>query len=127
MKMFDLEEDVVISLKPANDSINQSDSQVPEKSINWTEVYAKLPLDGSTQDKERRKAMFRQFDSNGNGHLSLAEVEKGIRDVLAIDDAVFDAKPAITRAFNSAKDATHGLSQVGADKVELAELRVFLS
>ena len=113
--MFDLEEDVVISLKPANDSINQSDSQVPEKSINWTEVYAKLPLDGSTQDKERRKAMFRQFDSNGNGHLSLAEVEKGIRDVLAIDDAVFDAKPAITRAFNSAKDATHGLSQVGAD------------
>ena len=102
-------------MKPANDSIDQSSSQVPEKSINWTEVYAKLPLDGSTQDKERRKAMFRQFDSNGNGHLSLAEVEKGIRDVLAIDDAVFDAKPAITRAFNSAKDATHGLSQVGAD------------
>jgi len=88
--------------------------QKQEESIDWSEIHAKLPLDESTQDKERRKALFRQFDPNGNGYLSLAEIEKGIRDVLAID-ALFDAKPAIIRAFNSAKNATHGLSKVGAD------------
>ena len=71
-------------------------------------------MDGTSEDKERRKAMFRQFDPNGNGYLSLAEIEKGVRDVLAIDE-MFDAKPAIIRAFNSAKNATQGLSTVGAD------------
>ena len=35
---------------------------------------------------------------NGNGYLSLAEIDKGIRDTLK-SDALFDAKPAIMRAF----------------------------
>ena len=38
------------------------------------------------------------MDVNGNGYLSLAEVDKGLRDVLALDE-VFDCKPAIMRAF----------------------------
>ena len=38
--------------------------------------------------------MFKLFDPNGNGYLSLAEVDKGIRDILRIDE-MFDAKPAI--------------------------------
>jgi hypothetical protein len=38
--------------------------------------------------------MFKMFDPNNNGYLSLAEVDKGIRDVLCIDE-MFDAKPAI--------------------------------
>ncbi len=42
--------------------------------------------------------MFSQFDPNGNGLLSLAEVDKGIRDVLKLD-SVFDCKPVIMRAF----------------------------
>jgi hypothetical protein len=29
--------------------------------------------------------MFKLFDPNSNGYLSLAEVDKGIRDVLCID------------------------------------------
>jgi len=47
--------------------------------------------------------MFDEFDPNGNGLLSLAEVDKGIIDVLNIK-AFFDAKPAIIRAFNYAKN-----------------------
>ena len=35
---------------------------------------------------------------NGNGFLSLAEVDKGVRDALK-SDTLFDAKPAIMRAF----------------------------
>jgi len=58
-------------------------------------------------DKKKRAAMFRQFDPNGNGYLSLAEIDKGIRDVLECE-SMFDAKPAIIRAFQSAKDAVKG-------------------
>tara|TARA_B110000285_G_C14641266_1_gene387714 strand:- start:276 stop:422 length:147 start_codon:yes stop_codon:yes gene_type:complete len=43
------------------------------------------------------------MDVNGNGYLSLAEVDKGMRDVL-VSDQLFDAKPAIMRAFQYAKD-----------------------
>jgi hypothetical protein len=42
--------------------------------------------------------MFNLFDPNSNGYISLAEVDKGIRDILAID-SIFNAKPAIMRAF----------------------------
>jgi hypothetical protein len=34
------------------------------------------------------------LDNNGNGLLSLAEVDKGIRDVLGCD-VLFDCKPVI--------------------------------
>lgn len=40
---------------------------------------------------------------NGNGYLSLAEFDKGVRDILKIDH-IFECKPVILRAFNKAKD-----------------------
>jgi hypothetical protein len=48
--------------------------------------------------------MFIAFDPNANGYLSLAEVDKGVRDVLECEE-LFDAKPAIMRAFQAAKIA----------------------
>ena len=42
--------------------------------------------------------MFSDFDPNGNGYLSLAEIDKGIRDVL-FSDSIFDCKKPIMRAF----------------------------
>jgi len=52
---------------------------------------------GNTQtDKKKREIMFKQFDPNGNGMLSLAEIDKGVRDILKCDH-MFDAKPAIIR------------------------------
>ena len=42
--------------------------------------------------------MFSRFDPNGNGYLSLGEIDKGIRDVLC-SDSVFDCKKPIMRAF----------------------------
>jgi len=70
-------------------------------------------MEKNPADKERRKAMFKQFDPNGNGYLSLAEIDKGIRDVLNCD-SMFDAKPAIMRAFQSAKNC---IKSKGKDKV----------
>jgi len=94
-------------------------------SINWTEINGKLPTAKTNEAKAQRKEMFNQFD-NGNGVLSLAEVDKAIRDVLKIDE-VFDAKPAIMRAFQIAKNKTKSKrGDLGDDYIEFREFRFFL-
>jgi len=72
-----------------------------------------------------RRDMFKQFDPNGNGYLSLAEVDKGIREVLAVDE-LFDCKPAMHRAFHYAKNVSQGKDKHGPDYIEFREFRVFL-
>ena len=47
-------------------------------------IHEKLPLKKNEEDFKKRKHMFSEFDVNGNGYLSLAEVDKGITDVLGI-------------------------------------------
>ena len=74
-------------------------------SINWEEISAKLPSGKTPELKQKRKELFQRFDPNGNGYLSLAEVDKGVRDVLELD-GVFNCKPAIMRAFQAAKGKT---------------------
>lgn len=94
--------------------------------VNWTELNAKLPTGKSNEEKARRKQMFRDFDPNGNGVLSLAEVDKAVRDVLGVDD-LFDAKPAIMRAFQIAKDSQKSKrGEMGDDYIELKEFKFFL-
>jgi len=83
--------------------------------INWPEVTAKLPSGRSDEEKAKRKELFKQFDPNGNGYLSLAEVDKGVRDVLGLDD-VFNCKPAVMRAFQASKGiqpTIHPISEWG--------------
>ena len=48
-----------------------------------------------------------------------------MRDVLE-SDALFDAKPAIMRAFQASKDAVTTKSKLGADFVERSEFRLLL-
>ena len=95
--------------------------------IDWQEITAKLPSGRSDEEKEIRKELFDNFDPNGNGIISLAEVDRGIRDVLGIDE-IFNAKPAIMRAFQIAKDATESRRSdgVGDDYIEFREFRFFL-
>jgi Ca2+-binding EF-hand superfamily protein len=70
--------------------------------INWEEINEKLPFERTDDAKEKRRELFKQFDPNGNGYLSLAEVDKGMRDVLALEQ-LFDCKPAVNRSFHFAK------------------------
>jgi len=96
--------------------------------IDWAAISAKLPSDKNDGgQKAKRKELFSGFDPNGNGVLSLSEVEKGIRDVLQLDE-VFDAKPAIIRAFQIAKNVTKSKRSdgVGDDYIEFKEFRFFL-
>lgn len=94
--------------------------------IDWVAINAKLPHKKTAEEKAARKMMFQQFDPNGNGILSLAEVDKAMRDVLNMGE-LFDAKPAIMRAFQIAKNCTKSSrGKQGDDYIEFREFRYFL-
>jgi hypothetical protein len=78
----------------------------------YESLSAKLPVGGSEEDRQKRRALFNSFDPNGNGYLSLAEVDLGVRKALD-SDALFDAKPAIMRAFQVRQKSSGGGRGVG--------------
>ena len=47
-------------------------------------MAARMPTGRDKASHKKRRKLFKDIDVNGNGILSLAEVDKGIRDVLAI-------------------------------------------
>lgn len=98
---------------------------VEASEINWEEINEKLPYKRTEEQLEKRRELFKQFDPNGNGYLSLAETDKGIRDVLACDE-LFDCKQAVNRAFHFAKNASQGEDKYGPDFLEFREFRLFL-
>jgi len=93
--------------------------------INWHYVNSKLPFERTPADQAKRHALFSSIDNNGNGFLSLAEVDKGIRDNMQLD-AVFDCKPVIMRAFQAAKNVGGDTSGLGVDYIERKEFRMLL-
>eukprot|EP00088_Acartia_fossae_P000032 TRINITY_DN10009_c0_g1_i1.p1 TRINITY_DN10009_c0_g1~~TRINITY_DN10009_c0_g1_i1.p1 ORF type:complete len:243 (-),score=68.67 TRINITY_DN10009_c0_g1_i1:75-773(-) len=93
-------------------------------SIDWESINASLPFEKNEDEYEQRKALWDGIDVNGNGFLSLAEISKGIRDVIGVDE-LFDCTPAINRAFHYSKNRTEGGEQ-GFDYIEFREFRLFL-
>ena len=89
------------------------------------DLATKLPTEKTSESIAARRKMFSAFDPNGNGYLSLAEVDKGVQDVLG-SSALFDAKPVIMRAFQAAKGAVDTKSKLGADFVEKSEFFLLL-
>eukprot|EP00665_Eupelagonemidae_sp_cell47_P002141 gene2142-689_t len=85
--------------------------------IDWAAITAKLPGTLSPEHKALRKEYWAKLDFNGNGYLSLAEIDKGMRDVLQIS-AIYSAKPVMMRAFHAAKGAVATKSRLGPDYVE---------
>jgi Ca2+-binding EF-hand superfamily protein len=96
--------------------------------IDWSAIRAKMPMEKTPEQNAKRAELFKAFDPNGNGYLSLAEVDKGCRDVLGLYE-VFDAKPVIMRAFQAAKGVNDKRNKKGAhgpDYVERCEFRLLL-
>ena len=50
--------------------------QITMADIDWESINAKLPFQRTDEEKAKRRELFKQFDPNGNGYLSLAEVSK---------------------------------------------------
>eukprot|EP00670_Eutreptiella_braarudii_P007008 CAMPEP_0174286784 /NCGR_PEP_ID=MMETSP0809-20121228/12998_1 /TAXON_ID=73025 ORGANISM="Eutreptiella gymnastica-like, Strain CCMP1594" /NCGR_SAMPLE_ID=MMETSP0809 /ASSEMBLY_ACC=CAM_ASM_000658 /LENGTH=441 /DNA_ID=CAMNT_0015382983 /DNA_START=114 /DNA_END=1439 /DNA_ORIENTATION=+ len=94
--------------------------------IDWGLIAERLPYGRSQVEKDRRKELFNLIDVNGNGYISLAETDKGLRDILKLEE-VFDCKPAIMRAFQAAKDVhKESKARLGADFVTKCEFRILL-
>merc|ERR1712203_119257 len=108
---------VILTLNTPN---NQTNMSVP-----WETINEKLPFQRKKEAYEKRKSLWTQFDVNGNGFLSLAEVTKGIRDVIAVDE-LFDAIPAINRSFHHVKNVSKTPNEHGPDFIEFREFRLFL-
>lgn len=98
------------------------------RGVDWGEIARLLPI--SKTDPEQIKArskLWRGFDNNGNGYVSLAETQKGLRDVIK-SEALLEAKPAIMRAFQFAKDSVPGKKndKYADDYIQKSEFRTFL-
>lgn len=88
-------------------------------------INDKLPSGNAPADLEKTNYYWPRFDVNGNGYLSLAEVDKGIRDVIRLPE-LFQLKPVIIRAFNMAKTKLKAANKYGDDYVSKAEFRFLL-
>uniref|UniRef100_A0A7S1J4Z5 EF-hand domain-containing protein n=1 Tax=Eutreptiella gymnastica TaxID=73025 RepID=A0A7S1J4Z5_9EUGL len=94
--------------------------------IDWAIIAERMPYGRSKVEVERRKELFNLFDVNGNGYLSLAEVDKGLRDIVKLEE-VYDCKPAIMRAFQASKDVHKDTkARLGHDFVTKSEFRILL-
>lgn len=97
--------------------------------MDWDGFLAKFPASKTDDgEKKKRAKLFASFDPNGNGYLSLAEIDKGCRDVLGLYE-LFEAKKAIMRAYQAAKDVAPTSDKPGldgADYVEKSEFRLLL-
>ena len=94
--------------------------------INWKQLNDRLPSEKTEEAKHKRDLLWKGFDVNGNGIVSLAEVDKGLRDVLNCVQ-VFDCKPVIIQAFNAAKNAVKSSKAHSGDYVDRAEFRLLLA
>ena len=93
--------------------------------VDWAKLTGMLPVGKTPEAREARKKMFGRFDFNGNGYLSLAEVDKAIRDELN-QPQLFSSKPVLMRAFQAAKGSGKAKSELSDDYVELGEFRLLL-
>lgn len=95
-----------------------------ERKASWDKIKAILPRTKSAEDKERRVNLWKQFDQNASGRLSLAEVDAAARDILHLDDFTSRLSSILIRAFNQAN--SQGANRGSADYVEFLEFRLLL-
>lgn len=82
------------------DYVVVQENKTAEEDPIWRLLKDKLPWGTDPESKLERKKLWSRMDSNGNGYLSLAEVDKCFQSYLP---EVFSLKPVLIRAFNTAK------------------------
>ena len=94
-------------------------------SADWDAIRESLPIRKTPEDYEKRNKLWRSVDINGNGYVSLAELDKGIRDAMQ-NQELFDSKPVLIRAFQAARNKVKTKSLYGPDYVQRCEFRLLL-
>ena len=98
--------------------------------LNLREVMQKLPVGARSGEDGKRERMFKAFDINGNGSLSLSEVKFGLQGTLGeLGPRATEAfAPAIKCAFHAAMSYTQstGKDAEVVSKEEFRPLMIFL-
>ena len=95
------------------------------KNFDWDKLLKSLPIQKTEEDRKKRKVIWDQIDMNGNGYVSLAEFDRGVRDVLNLPQ-IFSLKKVLMRAYQAAKDKIKGKAKYSKDYVEWLEFRILL-
>ena len=95
------------------------------KNFDWEGFIKKLPVEKTNADREKRRKIWKAIDMNGNGFVSLAEFDRGVRDVLGLPQ-IFSQKKVLIRAFTAAKNKIKGKAKQSQDYVEWLEFRYIL-
>lgn len=91
----------------------------------WDELKDKLPWQNTETERKLRDKQWAQIDFNGNGFVSLVEIDKEIIEVIQLP-TLFELKPVIMRAFQAAKTSFKSKSKNYDEYVTKAEYRYFL-
>ena len=95
------------------------------KSGDWWKLAKLIPCGPSAGDTKARKAMFRNMDVNGNGLLSVMEVERSTQKLLGeVNENFLHAD--LAAAFESAKTAHISRDKNLNNTLDLLEFRQFL-
>eukprot|EP00961_Rhodomonas_salina_P151312 2036954-Rhodomonas_salina.1 len=80
------------------------------------------PCGQNTEEKERRRQLFEAWDANGNGFLSLAELDKGIRQTPFLLASLCMLRHCTRYTAHNAANQTISISSasVGSPRVEHA-------
>ena len=94
-------------------------------SVDWDSIRKALPFRKTPEEFERRNQMWQAVDYNGNGYVSLAELDKFLNESMGHPD-LFDSKPVIIRAYMAARDKVKTKNLHGPDYIERCEFRLVL-
>ena len=73
------------------------------KNFDWDKLLKSLPIQKTEEDRKKRKVIWDQIDMNGNGYVSLAEFDRGVKDVLNLRQ-IFSLKKVLMRAYQASKN-----------------------
>ena len=98
---------------------------VGQQNIDWPLIRKQLPFEQTPEQNAMRDKLWKLVDINGNSYVSLAELDKALRDVFHCYQ-VFECKPVIIRAFTAAKHAVGNKKQHGDFYIDRSEFRLVL-
>ncbi|KAK7194109.1 EF-hand domain pair/EF hand/EF-hand domain containing protein [Novymonas esmeraldas] len=100
-----------------------------QRQVSWDKIRELLPHTQSAEDKTRRIALFRQFDTNNSTRLTYDEFYRGCKDILHLDTITTHLGFIVKDSFDRARALGNSIGggQGSPDYVEFLEFRMLLS